>query len=166
MSQETYPGVFQQRSAWTRNLGGSLYLSGPVQAAKRFRRSVMFHVPTAGAVDTGPVSPPRRHTHPTSRPRPRISNMRPQRSDQWLAQLVDVLTQAGALTPAEREVLEPLLLGRRYTEIATILGKSPHTVGVQVKNILRRLGASNSRDLLRVFLCELDQCGDLAPAAP
>lgn len=81
----------------------------------------------------------------------------PSRSEAWLSHVVDVLCSAGGLTPAERQVLEPLLLGRRYTEIATILGKSPHTVGVQVKAILRRLEASNSRDLFRVFLCELDR---------
>lgn len=79
------------------------------------------------------------------------------RAEAWLAYVVDVLGEAGRLTPAERHVLEPLMLGRRYTEIATILGKSPHTVGVQVKAILRRLEASSSRDLFRVFLCEVER---------
>lgn len=88
------------------------------------------------------------------------------RSEAWLGYVVDVLCAAGGLTPAERQVLEPLLLGRRYTEIAAILGKSPHTVGVQVKAILRRLEASNSRDLFRVFLCELDRPAQPGAAEP
>lgn len=61
------------------------------------------------------------------------------------------------MTPAECEVLRGLLLGRAYSEIATMRGTSPHTVGVQVKAILRRVGASSSRDLFRVFLCEMDR---------
>ncbi|GEM_PF-6089462 len=77
--------------------------------------------------------------------------------EDWLAQVVDVLSRAGRLTPAQREVLRSLMLGRAYCEIATIRGTSPHTVGVQVKAILRRLDAANSRDLFRVFLCALER---------
>lgn len=81
----------------------------------------------------------------------------PQTSEGWLTRVVDVLAHAGRLTRAEQEVLRGLLLGRAYAEIATIRGTSPHTVGVQVKAVLRRLGASSSRDLFRVFLCEIDR---------
>lgn len=108
------------------------------------------------AVDSGAT------TGTTSLPSPIPSTP----AEAWLACVVDVLCKAGGLTPAERQVLEPLLLGRRYTEIATILGKSPHTVGVQVKAILRRLEASNSRDLFRVFLCELDRHAVTGTRAP
>jgi len=105
--------------------------------------------PKSTAVDVGPFrSPPA--------PNPDAAS-RTSESEVWLRHVVEVLGRAGKLTRAEREVLEPLLLGRGYTEIATILHKSPHTVGVQVKAILRRLHASSSRDLLRVFLCELDR---------
>ncbi|MEE9386710.1 MAG: LuxR C-terminal-related transcriptional regulator [Nannocystaceae bacterium] len=101
----------------------------------------MAHASTPGAVDTRP--------HPV----PEATSP----SERWLHQIVELLSVTGGLTRAEQEVLEPLLLGREYREIAMIRGKSPHTIGVQVKMILRRLGASNSRDLLRVFLCELDR---------
>ena len=97
-------------------------------------------------------------TAPTVWPRPPrptfLSN-----SDACLAYVVGVLANAGALTRAEREVLRALMLGRGYTEIATMRGTSPHTVGVQVKAVLRHLGAANSRDLFRVFLCEMDREG-------
>ena len=72
-------------------------------------------------------------------------------------EVVGLLGDAGQLTAAEREVLEGLLLGRAYAEIATMRGTSPHTVGVQVRSLLRRLGAANSRDLFRIYLCELDR---------
>lgn len=107
----------------------------------------MIPSPPPAAVDTGAQ-------HPLEGPQ------RPP-SELWLQHVVDVLCTAGGLTPAQRDVLEPLLMGREYREIALILDKSPHTVGVQVKALLRRLGASNSRDLFRVFLCELDRTCEL-----
>jgi len=78
-------------------------------------------------------------------------------SDRILAEVVEVLRKAGGLTDVRSKVLELLLLGRQYTEIAKILGKSPNTVASQVKAILHRLGADSTRDLFRIYLMEVDR---------
>ena len=67
-----------------------------------------------------------------------------------------VLCDAGRLTPVRADVLRLALLGRQYSEIAEVLGKSPNTVATQVKAILKSLGADSTRDLFRIFLTELD----------
>ena len=50
------------------------------------------------------------------------------------------LTGLGALSPAERSVLELMALGMRNAEIAAVLGKRPATVKQQVAAVLRKLG--------------------------
>ena len=78
-------------------------------------------------------------------------------SESLLRFVVETLTCAGRLTPVRIRVLELVLLGRQYGEIAEILGKSPNTVASQVKSILEALGADSTRDLFRIFLTELDR---------
>jgi DNA-binding NarL/FixJ family response regulator len=48
------------------------------------------------------------------------------------------------LTPREHEILDLLARGFTYVEIAELLGRSPQTIGTQVKNLYRKLEV-NSR---------------------
>lgn len=52
------------------------------------------------------------------------------------------------LTAREHEVLEHLILGRSVKQIATALGRSPHTVHDHVKSLHRKLNASTRGGLV------------------
>lgn len=52
------------------------------------------------------------------------------------------------LTAREHEVLEHLILGRSVKQIATVLGRSPHTVHDHVKSLHRKLNASTRGGLV------------------
>ena len=54
------------------------------------------------------------------------------------------------LTPREREVLDQLINGLTYGEIARALFISEKTVSSHISNLLRKTGASNRMDLLRL----------------
>ena len=54
------------------------------------------------------------------------------------------------LTPREREVLGQLITGVTYREIAGALFISEKTVSSHISNLLRKTGASNRMDLVRL----------------
>ncbi|WP_425863202.1 helix-turn-helix transcriptional regulator [Arthrobacter sp. TWP1-1] len=54
------------------------------------------------------------------------------------------------LTRREREILEFVILGRTYSEIADALVISQKTVSTHISNLLRKTGASNRIDLTRL----------------
>ncbi len=54
------------------------------------------------------------------------------------------------LTPREREILEYVIAGRTYGEIARALVISEKTVSSHISNLLRKTGASNRLDLSRL----------------
>lgn len=54
------------------------------------------------------------------------------------------------LTPREREILEYVVAGRTYAEIAASLVISEKTVSSHISNLLRKTGASNRLDLSRL----------------
>ncbi len=63
----------------------------------------------------------------------------------------DRLAKRGNLSAREREILEQLLIGRRNSEIAGVLGITARTVKFHVANILRKLGADSRGDVLRLL---------------
>ena len=54
------------------------------------------------------------------------------------------------LTPREREIVQYVVLGRTYAEIARALVISEKTVSSHISNLLRKTGASNRLDLARM----------------
>lgn len=54
------------------------------------------------------------------------------------------------LTPREREILEHVVAGRTYGEIARVLVISEKTVSSHISHLLRKTGASNRMDLARL----------------
>ncbi len=54
-----------------------------------------------------------------------------------------------ALSPRELEVMEQMVTGASSKEIGRILGISPKTVDVHRTNVLRKLGVSSNRELIR-----------------
>ena len=63
-----------------------------------------------------------------------------------------VIKGFAALTPREREVLERVMKGRTNKETGRELGISPRTVEVHRTVCMRKLGARNTADLLRIVL--------------
>jgi DNA-binding CsgD family transcriptional regulator len=59
-----------------------------------------------------------------------------------------------ALTPRERVVLAQIVRGRSNREVARILRLSPRTIEFHRGNIMKKLGANNSVDLVRKVLRE------------
>ena len=62
----------------------------------------------------------------------------------------DQLATSPGLTPREREVLNQLIAGLTYGEIARALFISEKTVSSHISNLLRKTGASNRMDLVRL----------------
>lgn len=69
------------------------------------------------------------------------------------ARLLDVLPLAntshaglGALTPAEREILQFLAKGASTKDVAQKTGRSPHTVDTHIRSLCRKLGCSGRRE--------------------
>ena len=60
------------------------------------------------------------------------------------------LAALSGLTPREREVLDQLITGLTYAEIARALFISEKTVSSHISNLLRKTGASNRMDLVRL----------------
>jgi len=56
------------------------------------------------------------------------------------------------LTPREREVLEHLVQGANYLNVAARLGIGPETVRTHIKSIYRKLHVSNRADVVRTAL--------------
>lgn len=56
------------------------------------------------------------------------------------------------LTPREREVLELVVRGQQYRQIAAALGISPRTVEVHRARLMEKLGARNISELVRMSL--------------
>jgi DNA-binding CsgD family transcriptional regulator len=63
-----------------------------------------------------------------------------------------VSISTAAITPRERAVLAQIAAGASSKESARRLGISPRTVEFHRANILRKLGAKNTADLMRVVL--------------
>jgi RNA polymerase sigma factor (sigma-70 family) len=57
-----------------------------------------------------------------------------------------------ALTPREREVLELVVKGQQYRQIASALGISPRTVEVHRARLMEKLGVRNISELVRLSL--------------
>lgn len=55
------------------------------------------------------------------------------------------------LTSSEREVARLYLRGDTFDQIASVLGKSPNTVKVQLHNIKKKTGAKNCREIIKVI---------------
>lgn len=76
------------------------------------------------------------------------------------------------LTAREHEVLEQLILGRSVKQIASVLGRSPHTVHDHVKSLHRKLNASTRGGLVARALGrpdpgpEIDDDGQPSAAGP
>ena len=58
------------------------------------------------------------------------------------------------LSPREIEVIEQLALGYRGTEIADLLGISPDTVRVHVRNAMRKLGARTRAQAIGIAMSQ------------
>jgi DNA-binding CsgD family transcriptional regulator len=71
-------------------------------------------------------------------------------------------TPAGPVTPAESEVLRLVAGGCNATQIAGLLGRSPHTVRAHLRNIGVRLDTRGRRDML----ARARELGVLAPGSP
>jgi len=72
----------------------------------------------------------------------------------------DAEARLAALTPRERDILESLAAGLGNKAIARQLDLSPRTVEVHRANIMRRAGAANVAELLRLaFIAEQAQAG-------
>lgn len=63
------------------------------------------------------------------------------------------------LTPREQEVLHHLILGRSVKEIASVIGRSPHTVHDHVKSLHRKLNATSRGELIARALGHIDPAG-------
>ncbi|MEQ1900899.1 MAG: response regulator transcription factor [Devosia sp.] len=59
---------------------------------------------------------------------------------------------SGSLTPRELEVLRRVVIGETNKEIAASLGISPRTVEVHRAAAMRKLGARNTADMIRLAL--------------
>ena len=59
-----------------------------------------------------------------------------------------------SLTPREREVLELVVQGQQYRQIAAALGISPRTVEVHRARLMEKLGARNISELVRMSLSD------------
>lgn len=55
------------------------------------------------------------------------------------------------LSLAEKEVARLYLRGYTYTDIASVLGKSPQTIKVQLDSIKNKVGAKNCREIIKVM---------------
>ena len=56
------------------------------------------------------------------------------------------------LTPREREVLDLVVQGQQYRQIAAALGISPRTVEVHRARLMEKLGVRNISELVRLSL--------------
>lgn len=54
------------------------------------------------------------------------------------------------LTPRQREIVELIALGHTNQAIASTFGRSANTVGNQLAEAMRRLGAANRADVVRL----------------
>jgi DNA-binding CsgD family transcriptional regulator len=74
----------------------------------------------------------------------------------WIARRVAVATNAShmpleRIAPAKREVLELLRSGRRNSEIARALGRSPHTVRNQLAALFQTFNVKSRAELVAVL---------------
>lgn len=54
------------------------------------------------------------------------------------------------LSAAHREIVERVALGHTNAEIASAVGKSPNTIRNQLADVMRRIGAANRADVVRL----------------
>ena len=57
-----------------------------------------------------------------------------------------------ALTGKEREIVNLILEGKESKEISVILNISPNTVATHRKNILKKLGARNVGEMVKILV--------------
>jgi DNA-binding CsgD family transcriptional regulator len=55
------------------------------------------------------------------------------------------------LSPAERSAVELVVRGLKTAEIATLLGKSPHTISNQLARVFAKLGVASRRELVAAY---------------
>ena len=71
--------------------------------------------------------------------------------------MADLVISAGRLSAAEARLVEPLMLGYEYGDIARRVGVSLQTIRTHVKMILAKLGIDSVRSLWRVSTAELER---------
>jgi DNA-binding NarL/FixJ family response regulator len=71
--------------------------------------------------------------------------------------MADLIIEAGGLSVAEARLVEPLMLGYEYGDVARRLGLSVQTVRTHVKMILAKLSIDSVRSLWRVSTAELER---------
>lgn len=71
--------------------------------------------------------------------------------------MADLVIAAGRLSAAEARLVEPLMLGYEYGDVARRAGLSLQTVRTHVKMILAKLGLDSVRSLWRVGTAELER---------
>ena len=64
----------------------------------------------------------------------------------------DLAARIARLTPREREVLEPLVLGRLNKQIAHDLGISPRTIEIHRARVMEKMQARNLAQLVRMAI--------------
>ncbi|MEM7755194.1 MAG: helix-turn-helix transcriptional regulator [Planctomycetota bacterium] len=75
-------------------------------------------------------------------------------------------TTARWLTTREQQVLEELTLGKSVRQIATEIGRSPHTVHDHVKSLHRKLNASSRGELVARALGYIQEGGRIRDTRP
>lgn len=56
--------------------------------------------------------------------------------------------QLESFTPAQHEIIEKVMEGHGETQIAVLLGKSPHTIHTHLKAIFKRVGVHSRAELI------------------
>lgn len=79
--------------------------------------------------------------------------------------MAGLVIRAGGLTAAEARLIEHLLLGYEYGEVARRVGLSVETVRTHVKTILGKLGLESARSLWRLCTAELERVASAPPEA-
>ena len=72
-------------------------------------------------------------------------------SEAWIADMKRKLSAVPVFTPREREVAIWVMVGKNSTEIAMILGISPHTAKNYITRMREKLKASNTAQLVSVI---------------
>ena len=70
------------------------------------------------------------------------------------------LTQHHDLSRREAEILQHVIMGEKNLDIAEGLQISPRTVKFHIRNLLKKVGARNRADIIRIYIT------GIGPAAP
>lgn len=77
-------------------------------------------------------------------------------ADSWIARRITEVTNASCVSlelvpPAKREVLELVRAGRRNSEIARVLGRSPNTVRNQIAQLFQTFNVKSRAELVSIL---------------